>query len=368
MSIALVILLGYLLWLNNRGGYAEYSNYPLIVLFLGSIYMMFSLVGSFLDSHTPRRTDLIAVNKDRDPELFALIEEVAAYMGIVPPQRVYISSSASAAITIDANIASLIAPSHKRKSLEIGLGIINTMNYDELRAIIAHEMAHYSQRAMSFGSSLYIIGKSVQRLNESLHKSRNGVEGSYYILSNIVSSIVVKLFKQILDRYKDLSDELEFDADCVAAKYVGSRVLISALYKASFTYHNFNALMQTLSLLASSGRSVDNIYAAQRALNSVVLNGEWSYMLTSSSIALDRQSRIVRQRVKLLQNGNFVTNLTPNSNPAREMLLGYESECQAMSHHLYKELYSVEVTSENSLPIPIYKIWAKEILQQRDEK
>ncbi len=367
-SIALVALMGYLLWFNNRGGYAEYSNYPLIILFLGSIYLMFSIIGSFLEIHPSVRTDLRAVDNSTNPELFALIEEVATYMKVSPPERVYVTSSASASIVINANIMSIFLPHNKSKSLEIGLGLINTVNYDELRAIIAHEMAHYSQRAMQLGTPVYIIGKSTQQFKASMNEKHSGLSGSYYALNNLFGSMVVRVFERVLNRFKDLSDELEFEADRIAAEYVGSETLISALYKASYTHHNFDILMQSISILASSGRGVENIYAAQRALNYAALNMEWNYLPTTSPIASDRQSRIVKQRVHHLKESNFATLLPPNYNPAREMLLGYEEECRAMSGHIYNELCKFDVTPENILPIPIYTLWIKEMLQERAEQ
>ncbi len=367
-SIALVALMGYLLWLNNRSGYAEYSNYPFILFFLGAVYLTFSIIWSFLSIRPTVRTDLRPVDRSTNPELFAIVEEVAAYMNVSPPKRVYVTSSASASIVVNANIVNLFLPHHKSKSLEIGLGLINTVNYDELRAIIAHEMAHYSQRAMQLGTPVYIIGKSSHRFKQSLKERHNGFAAPYYAINNLFATFVVRVFERVLNRYKDLSDELEFEADRIAAEYVGSNMLISALYKASFTHHNFGILMQSISILASSGRGVENIYAAQRALNYTIIDGKWSYMPSITPIASDRQSRIVEQRIYHLKESDFATLLPPNHNPAREMLLGYERECQAMSRHIYSELYKFEVTPKNIVPIPIYTLWIREVLKERAEQ
>ncbi len=182
----------------------------------------------------------------------------------------------------------------------------------------------------------------------------------YYGLSDIFGLVIASVFNRVLKSYRNLSDELEYDADRIAAKYVGSATLISALYKASFTQHKFNTLMQSVATLAEAGRVVENIYAAQRAINGVSFGTEWSYKLADAPLPNDKLSRIVKERVERVHNGAYETQLPTNYNSAREMLLGYEGECRAMSCHIYSELYKFEVIPENILPIPIdldYKVY-----------
>ncbi len=367
ISIALVALMGYLLWLNNKDGYAKYSNMPLIALFFGSIYLCCKILTSFTKIRPTQRKDLVPISRESNPELFAIIEEVAAYMKIPPPRNIFISSSASASIYVDSSIMTLFSHHHKSKSLEIGLGLINTMNYDELRAIIAHEMAHYSQQSTQLGTPVYILGKSAKRLKESARYQRNWYEGMYYGLSDIFGLVIASVFNRVLKSYRNLSDELEYDADRIAAEYVGSATLISALYKASFTQHQFNTLMQSIATLAEAGRVVENIYAAQRAINGVSFGHEWSYKLADAPLPNDKLSRIVKERVERLQNGAYETQLPTNHNPAREMLLGYEAQSVQMTHFIYKELYKMEIEKGELLSIPIYTLWIDQMLSDMEE-
>lgn len=368
ISVALFVLMIYLLWLNNRDGSPEYWNMQLIALLLGSLYLIYKVIVSFWNIRPYKRSDLILIDSTTNPELFKLIEEVVTYMQIAPPQKVYISSSTSASVFVDTNILSLFLPHKRSKSLEIGLGIINTMNYDELRAIIAHEMAHYSQRAIQLGTPVYILAKSVRRMKEGVNLKRGIWDRSYYALNDIFGIIVVLVFDRVLKKYKELSDELEFDADRIAAEYVGSEILVSALYKASFTHHTFSTLMQSVTILADAKRGVENIYAAQRAINSAVIGSEWGYMPTTELLSSDRVSRIVKLRIELLQSENLKTTLATNYNPARKMLFRYESECRDMSRLIYSELYKMEVTQDNALSIPIYTLWIKNMLEQKAQQ
>jgi len=66
------------------------------------------------------------------------------------------------AVFYDSSILSLFLP--VRKKLLIGLGLVSELNLSELKAVLAHEFGHFSQRTMTLGSYVYIAQQLVSEI------------------------------------------------------------------------------------------------------------------------------------------------------------------------------------------------------------
>ena len=51
-----------------------------------------------------------------------------------------------------------------RKNLQIGLGLVNTLNVSEFKAVMAHEFGHFSQRSMKLGSFVYNVNRVIHNM------------------------------------------------------------------------------------------------------------------------------------------------------------------------------------------------------------
>ena len=88
------------------------------------------------------------------PELFSVIEDIASKTGNKMPKHVYLSAELNACVFYNStSIWSIFLPT--RKNLMVGIGLLQGMGKDELRAILAHEFGHFSQQTMKVGSITY---------------------------------------------------------------------------------------------------------------------------------------------------------------------------------------------------------------------
>src|SRR6185436_3911422 len=88
-----------------------------------------------------------------EPELFAYLYRLADAAGAPRPHRVLVSARVNAAVFYDLSFWNLLWPA--KKNLEIGLGLVNTLNLSETTAVLAHEFGHFAQRSMAVGRWVY---------------------------------------------------------------------------------------------------------------------------------------------------------------------------------------------------------------------
>jgi Zn-dependent protease with chaperone function len=123
-----------------------------------------------------------------------------------------------------------------RKNLEIGLGLVNSINISELKAVIAHEFGHFSQRSMKLGSFTYNVNRIIYNMlyeNNSYTGFLNAwgrLHGILSFFANItvkiaqgIQYILREMYKVINKSYMGLSREMEFHADAVAASVAGGK-------------------------------------------------------------------------------------------------------------------------------------------------
>ena len=83
----------------------------------------------------------IAIDAATEPALVALVRDVATTMGAAMPDLVYLVHDVNAAAAADSRLLGLRV---RRRSMELGLGLLSTVTADELRAIVAHELGHHA--------------------------------------------------------------------------------------------------------------------------------------------------------------------------------------------------------------------------------
>lgn len=183
---------------------------------------------------------LTEVHADAEPELFAVIDEIAREVGAPRPKAVYLSARVNAAVFYDLSAANLILPT--RKNLEIGLGLANVLNVSEFRAVLAHEFGHFAQRTMAVGRWVYIahqIAWQVVNRRDKLDEFLEGLSRSDIRIAWVgwgfrsiiwaIRALVEVVFTGVVVAHRALSREMEFQADLVANAVGGSDALVSAL-------------------------------------------------------------------------------------------------------------------------------------------
>lgn len=223
------------------------------IISIGLLVLIF-LIKFIFASNKIDQSHLLEIKQSDEPELFKLIEDIVAKVNTSFPKKVYFSNDINASVFYDSNFWSMFFP--VRKNLQIGLGLINSVNKTELKAILAHEFGHFSQKTMKVGSYVYNVNQVIFNLlydNDSYNKLVSkfaSISGfiSYSVLfaDKIIRGIkwiLWKLYGVVNKQYLSLSREMEFHADEIAASITGGAALKSALLRLNFADHALNQVL-----------------------------------------------------------------------------------------------------------------------------
>lgn len=246
------------------------------VIGLGLMVLFFLLKFMFSVSRQDRSGYLL-VNERDQPDLFAAIRQISFATGAPFPKYVYLSPDVNASVFYDSGFWSMFLP--VKKNLVIGLGLVNTLNTGELKAVLAHEFGHFSQRSMKLGSYVYQVNRVIHNMlydNDSYGNLLNkwaSVSGVFTFFAGITVKIVTavqwvqkKMYGRVNKNYMSLSRAMEFHADAVAAIAAGGNNLGSALKKLELADASYHAVLTTCDTWLKQNRISANFYLPQSYL------------------------------------------------------------------------------------------------------
>jgi Zn-dependent protease with chaperone function len=238
---------------------------------LGVMFFVFLIKFIFVNKtdYDPYR---IEINEREHPQLFAFIQELIADTNAPAPKKVFINHQVNACVFYNSNFWSMFLP--VRKNLEIGLGLVNSLNISEFKAVLAHEFGHFSQKSMKLGSYVYTVNNALYNLvyeydnwDEWLHQwsATGGIFGFFAVVTNALVSLVRLILKKAYEiinlRYLTLSREMEYHADLVALSVAGQQTMISALQRINFGAAAYDYCLNFLNSLANEGNhKPENLY------------------------------------------------------------------------------------------------------------
>jgi Zn-dependent protease with chaperone function len=217
-------------------------------LFGLSLLMVYN-VFRFLFISQPAPNDdlaLLKITEQEEPKLFAMIQEVANGLGSKMPRSVYLVPHSTAFIRVESKIWHLIVP--PKKDLIIGLQLINNVTELELKAVIAHELAHITQkdnRINVYNNRLFVtLGKILADENDKILNAIDEKSEEHAFLSffNSIGKLITKWMKGCLTLswplialpHFMLSREAEYRADDLSAKIAGPEPISQFLTRNSF--------------------------------------------------------------------------------------------------------------------------------------
>jgi len=286
MSIVLFIVVYFLLMagafglavLTGYGGVMLVVSHPsFITLMLGlglvglGIMVLFFVVKFLFKQVKADRSHLVEIKRKDQPELFSFIEKLTKEIGAPFPKRIYLSADVNASVFYDSGFWSMFLP--VRKNLQIGLGLVNAMNMSELKAVLAHEFGHFSQRSMKLGSYVYNVNQVIHNMlydnqgyGQALEKWGN-LNGYFAFFSNLTVGIVQgiqyilrSMYGFINKNYMGLSRQMEFHADAVAASAAGGNHLITALLRLNVAASSHERLLETYGAWIGENLKAENMY------------------------------------------------------------------------------------------------------------
>ena len=228
--------------------------------------------------------------RERDqPELFALLRELAAASGTKMPKHVYLTPEVNASVFYDSVFLSLFSP--RPKNLTIGMGLLTCTTVQELRAVLAHEFGHFSQRSMTIGSYAYHCNRVIHDLLFENHDYESVVATAahsfgFMSLVAVAANLVVRAIQYLLAfvyrwlnrAYLALSREMEFHADAVAAHVAGFAGLEQALLRLNLAQEAQNLVIQHYNGRIDDRITSENIFPEQdRTLDRLARRNGYAY-------------------------------------------------------------------------------------------
>ena len=245
---------------------------------IGLGVMVFVFLIKFLFAVTRYdRSGIIEVNEEEQPKLFAFIRQLTKDTQTPFPKKIFISPEVNASVFYDSSFWSMFLPI--KKNLQIGLGLVNSLNVSEFKAVMAHEFGHFSQRSMKLGSFVYNVNRIIHDMlfenkgYADFLSSWGSISGILAIFANItifiaqgIQSILRQMYGLINKGYMRLSREMEFHADAVAASVSGGNNLITALHRVEMADYGYNYTLEKCNEFYRQKKISANIYSNQASV------------------------------------------------------------------------------------------------------
>jgi Zn-dependent protease with chaperone function len=266
--------LGILLMLNFRSFIGVIFGVGLIGAGISVLVFLVKFIFAVSKDENAQRME---VSEEEQPRLFAFIRELTTATGTPFPKKIYFSPEVNACVFYNSSFWSMFLPI--RKNLEIGLGLVNSVNVSEFKAVMAHEFGHFSQRSMRLGSFTYNVNRVIHNMlyeNKGYANFLNAW-GKLHWGTAVFAKLTAKIaqgIQWILRRmygfvnknYMGLSREMEFHADAVSAGVSGGNNLVSALSRIEIAGSCYNTALSEANARVKQNKVSRNIFSNQLAI------------------------------------------------------------------------------------------------------
>ncbi len=214
--VLMLAVAGALIWLEVEA----FHGHPFTAIRLGFLavpvlYVLVTALLTFERSHDD--VDGVLVTPGEQPELWAAVRELAQEVGTRPPDEIYLVPQVNAAVNEETHWAGLRV---RRRRMFIGAQLFAGMRVSQLRAILGHELGHYSNRHTRFAGATYRGRQTIGRVVNGLSSA-----GSGRLVRPIFTAYAAVYF-QVSAR---VSQQQELAADTDSARVAGSAAAASAL-------------------------------------------------------------------------------------------------------------------------------------------
>lgn len=130
------------------GGFATVKIAIAFIAIAGAI-----MVGLFKALKRPKFEPYgVRLNEHEQPHFWGLVRDLANRVGTKPPDEIYLVPEVNAAVAEDTKVLGLIGG---RRFMLVGLPLLLALTTDQLRAVLGHELGHYSHSHTRLGAINY---------------------------------------------------------------------------------------------------------------------------------------------------------------------------------------------------------------------
>jgi len=216
----------------------------------------------------------VQVTEREQPGLFAFVRRLCKEEGTPFPGGIYLAHDVNAAVFYPRSLLTLFVPT--RRNLLIGLGLVNTLNLSEFKAVLAHEFGHFAQSSMKLGQYVYVANQIIGGLvygrdswDEWLAKWRHTdiriawPAWGLTIVVWVLRHVLALLFRVINIANLSLSRQMEFNADLFAVRLCGSDPIVAGLWRTERAALAYQKAWADLHSLAQHRKFTDDAYHHQ---------------------------------------------------------------------------------------------------------
>lgn len=311
-----------------------------------------------------RNAESIELTRHDEPDLFALLDELCDQSGASPPDRVFARPDVNAGVFVE---YSAFNPFHAaRKHLLIGLGMINVLNRTEMKAVLAHEFGHFSQRSMwlhhhaqlAFGLFDELLD-GCDRIDALVARwRRRGFPGTMVgrILAAIAHLIrrTTQHIAGLLHRLESaVSRQMELDADQVAVNTTGGDAIAHALDQVELAERCYAQTLYDLEHAAKRDLRSDDLYYHHANLIEELYernNGLPDLTDNSASQNTSHPSKKLRQRKACSSNRSGAL----DRRSAWSLLSDPEQLRQTVTQRIYTHRWDVDATPRDASTVQAF--------------
>jgi Zn-dependent protease with chaperone function len=215
--------------------------------------------------------------KERDqPRLHAFVRRICDETGAEEPRAIWVIPDVNASALCPVRLKHLFV--HPRYELCLGLGLINCLNLSEFKAVVAHELGHFTQ-----GGFVDNYVNTVRAIIANICNGQDWFDGFVQWLKDsgaplavlgftlggmlwLLRTVTFGLF-QIIGRTEfRLARANEFHADLVSASIAGSDAAVQGLFKTKHGDDFFSFALDELRRAADHKLYSSDIYFHQHAI------------------------------------------------------------------------------------------------------
>ncbi len=189
--------------------------------------IVFGMVWAVIRTARPAvsREDAVPVTRRGAPELWRTVEELALAVGTRPPARIRLTAEVNASVTEDAPLLGL-APG--QRVLYLGMPLLACLSPAELRAVLAHELGHFSRRHSRFGSVAHRGAAGLVAARQAIQEASaaNHLVRLYAGWPLLLLGLYTRVFRWLT---RPVRRRQELEADREAARVAGPGAMADAL-------------------------------------------------------------------------------------------------------------------------------------------
>ena len=199
------------------------------------------------------------IELERNKALGAFVMELAGKMAAQMPNTVIAGLAPNFYVT-EADVVCLNGRLSGR-TMYVSLPLCRMLNLEELKAVLAHELAHYKGLDTRFSQRFYPIyrGASQGLMNLASGLSEKGGAGQVVLLPALTA--LGYFLNSFSEAEREISRERELTADAEAARVGGSHYLASALVKLHAFSGVWPAIRQGMKEALENGKAYTNASA-----------------------------------------------------------------------------------------------------------